>query len=147
MASIWPPENEWAGSSLDALEADVFAALFSDARATFDELPPGSTELRGWWGDTFAEVPGDTWGSKLWLAERAKLTNDPNVPGVSLERLKKWTEQALQYMIDAGVIPSLEIVKARVDGEARLGLSLIRQRGDSPITFFFDQLWAEKFSG
>ena len=139
--SIWPPSDEWSGESLDAVEAEIYASLFSDARVSLEELPRGDTDRRGWWGDTFAEVKNDVWGSKMWLAERAKLTVDPNVPGVNLATLRKWTAESLQHMIDDGVIVALDIVTERVGNEARLGVTTVRERGDDPRTYFFDALW------
>lgn len=143
--SIWPPSDEWSGNALDAIEAEIFASLFSDARVSFEELDRGDTEQRGWWGDSFPEVKNDVWGSKFWLAERAKLTSDPNISGVNLATMRKWAQEALQHMIDDGVIVSLEIETERVGNEARLGITTVRTRGDDPKTRFFDALWTEKF--
>lgn len=144
--AIWPPPGEWSGESLDDIDAAIFSSLFSDGRVTFEELPAGATIRRGWWGDTFPEVRGDKWGSKLWLAERAKLTTDPNVPGVSTSKLRRWATDSLQWMIDDGVVVSLEVETEIVLGEARLGITTVRERGDDPRTYFYDALWAAKLA-
>ena len=58
----------------DGLETMVLQILFTDARADeSDVLPDGTSDRRGWPGDTFADEP---WGSKLWLLDRSKLTTD-----------------------------------------------------------------------
>lgn len=58
----------------DGLTSLVIQILFTDQRAAdSDALPDGSTDKRGWPGDTFADQP---WGSKLWLLDREKLTTD-----------------------------------------------------------------------
>jgi len=143
--AVWPPPGEWSGDSFDAIDAAIYSSLFSDARADETEK---QTDRRGYWGDTFAEVPGDRWGSKLWLAERAKLTADPRVGGegvVRLAQLEQWAREAVQWMIDDGVITSIEIESERREGgQALLQVTYTRERGDDPRTRFFDAVWAEK---
>lgn len=52
----------------------VLISLFTDARASSaDELTDGSTDLRGWPGDTYSDLE---WGGKLWLLKREKLTSE-----------------------------------------------------------------------
>ena len=55
----------------DGLETAVLLSLFSDRRAREEEIPPGQTWRRGWWGDLLADDQ-DQIGSKLWLLEREK---------------------------------------------------------------------------
>jgi len=141
--SIWPPTAEWAGTSLDDLERSIYTSLFSDARVDQSALPPGDFDRRGWWGDSAAlvEVPGDVWGSKLWLAQRAKLTEDPNIPGVSLEQIRQWAIEALQHMVDDGVVFALEAITERQGDRAVFQVTTVRERGDQPESFWFDALW------
>ncbi len=69
----------------------VLISLFTDARAnSSDNIPDGTTDLRGWPGDTFSDKP---WGSKLWLLYRAKLTTDVR------NRAVKYAEDALAWML------------------------------------------------
>lgn len=57
----------------DGLSTMVIYLLFTDARASDDdELPGGTTDKKGWPGDTYSEF---NWGSRLWLLKRKKLTN------------------------------------------------------------------------
>jgi len=60
------------------LETAVLLSLFTDATADADdELPDGTGDRRGWWGDLPLDPPvgsalGDRIGSKLWLRVREK---------------------------------------------------------------------------
>ena len=73
----------------------VLISLFTDARASdFDELPDGSSDLRGWPGDTYSDL---TWGGKLWLLKREKLTTEVRNKAVS------YAENALAWMLEDDV--------------------------------------------
>lgn len=93
-----------AGLQTDAgLNTAVLISLFTDARATPDDQPPGGPgDLRGYWGDAWPVVAGDTVGSKLWLLERSKNTQQVLVDAI------RYTETALQWMVDDGVATSVK---------------------------------------
>ena len=77
--------------------------MFTDARVREDELPPGHTWRRGWWGDDVEDEPDST-GSKLWLLRRSKAT--PEV----LVRARGYVREALQWLIRDGVAVELDVV-------------------------------------
>src|SRR5690606_37822179 len=55
----------------DGLESLVYMLLFTDRRADpGDDIPDGTDDPRGWWGETFDYG----FGSKLWLLQRSKTT-------------------------------------------------------------------------
>jgi phage gp46-like protein len=144
--SIWPPQGEWDGESLDDIDRAIYTSLYSDKRVKQSELPPGEHDRRGWWGDTPAlvEVPGDTWGSRLWLAQRAKLTDDPKVDGVRLVQLQRWAADALQWMIDDGMVAALEVIAERLSStRAALQITTQRSRTDQPRSYYYDAVWEE----
>jgi phage gp46-like protein len=88
------------------LETSILISLFSDRRADDqDTLPDNSGDKRGWWGDTEQLKVG----SKLWLLHRSSLT--PDVPGV----VTQYIEDALQWMIDDGVIKGVDVEVVRED--------------------------------
>ncbi|EOM5101013.1 phage GP46 family protein [Escherichia coli] len=54
----------------NSLLTAVIISLFTDRRALdSDEIPDGTRDRRGWWGDSFRERPV---GSRLWLLSREK---------------------------------------------------------------------------
>lgn len=103
--------------SEDGLETAVLISLFTDRRARDDDTLPDldSDDKRGWWGDLAnPDVEGDQIGSRLWLLQRAKTTQEV------LVRAEGYVKEALQWMIDDGIA-----VKIDVDAERQ-----IRDGGD-----------------
>ena len=86
----------------DGLETAILISLFTDARVREDELPPGHTWRRGWWGDDVEDEP-DITGSKLWLLRREKAT--PH----NLVRARGFIREALRWMIRDGVAVGLDV--------------------------------------
>ncbi len=92
------------------LETAVIISLFTDRRARVDDPLPDldNPDRRGWWGDlALPEVEGDQIGSRLWLLERAKTTEDV------LVRAKEYTEEALAWMTEDGVAEKVEVESER----------------------------------
>lgn len=87
------------------LQTAVILSLFCDARARPDDKLPGgpNDDRRGYWGDAYADVPGDVWGSRLWLLERAVCDQE------TLNLAQEYTGEALQWMIDDGIASTIDI--------------------------------------
>jgi len=129
VASIWQNNAaaaDWemiipGGPALKAgqdLDTALLISLFSDGLAAADDsIPDGTTDRRGWWGD-------DTLGSKLWLLQRAKLTADIPL------RCKDYITDALQWMLDDGVVASIETTTAiQLPNILAAQIQLYRQNG------------------
>ena len=85
----------------------VFISLFTDRRAGDDDgLVPA--ERRGWVGDALADVEGDRIGSRLWLLAREKQTEETRA------RAEEYTREALEWMVDDGLVTGIEIEAAWV---------------------------------
>lgn len=86
------------------LQTSVIISLFTDRRAKDDDVLPdsGNTDRRGWWGDLTSEFEDDQIGSRLWLLERSKTTEDIPI------RAKKYAEEALQWLIDDKIAVKVE---------------------------------------
>ncbi len=81
------------------LDTAIIISLFTDARASADDVLPGGpgSDPRGFWADSVAPVvAGDVTGSKLWLLERSKRT-----PAVILD-VQNYSAEALQWLVDDG---------------------------------------------
>jgi len=108
------------------LESAVLISLFSDARATAEDLADGNpTDKRGYWGDAVAPDAGDVWGSKLWLLERAKITAE------TLQKAKEWAKAALQWLVDDHVAKSVTVEVERMSTYG-LAFQVQIQRLDKP---------------
>lgn len=117
----------------DGLETAVVISLFTDRLAGEGEAP--SVDRRGWWGDAYAEVPGDRIGSRLWLLMRAKQT--PQVLG----QAELYCREALQWLIDDGVASAVDVA-AEWTRSGMLGLQIAITRSAEPVAQFrFETFW------
>lgn len=86
-------------------ETAVTISLFTEARANVEDvLPSSDTTLRGWWGDELLDVPI---GSRRWLLERTKIN------GNNLKLLEQYEREALEWMVQDGIVDRIEIVATR----------------------------------
>lgn len=119
------------------LETAVLISLFTDQRATQDDLDKdGLNDLRGWWGDQFAETEGDQTGSFLWLLERAKIDQ------TALSRAQDYAKKALMWTIDDGVVKDISVTVTRHALEGILiQTEATRPKGDAKVTFKYFYNW------
>lgn len=124
----------------EVLATWVIASLFSDRRADpSDQLPPGVIDRRGWWGDSYADNPGDLFGSRLWLLARAR--SNASLPLI----VKGYILEALDWLIQDGIATSIEATcifppnsQSRIDAEVTIF------RGDgTKLTYPFNNVWQE----
>lgn len=149
IATVWRGmHGTWqvAGPALladDGLYTAVVLSLFTDGLADeADEVPgreraPGGR--RGWWGDAFADVPGDRIGSRLWLLARQKMT--PQV----LRLAEQYAREALQWLLDDGIARAVD-VQAEVVGGSNVpgivGLQVTVVRSAEPVARYrFEAFW------
>jgi phage gp46-like protein len=123
-------------ASDDGLDTAIIISLFTDARAQAGDVTPAKDDLRGWWGDDYAAVPGDRIGSRLWLLTRRKQLN------AVLNEAKSYAEEALRWLVRDN-IASRVIVVASIPRPEVLGLeiSIVRPQGQ-PVRYRFETLWA-----
>lgn len=106
IATLWnSTHGDWQqnGAQLaseDDLATAVVISLFTDREATEDDaIADGTGDPRGWWGDDGQYLIG----SRLWLLERAKRTQE------TLALAQSYIEEALQWMIDDGIVARFEV--------------------------------------
>ncbi len=85
----------------DGLETAVLISLFTDRKADEDDNLINQGDFRGWWGDLLGDE--GQMGSKLWLLKGSKVTNQ------NIVLAKQYIEEALQWMIDDGVIAKIDV--------------------------------------
>lgn len=109
----------------DGLEPAIIASLFSDRRATRDEVAD-PMKRRGWIGNLLADVPGDNFGSGLWLYEQKRLSGDV-VVGLRME-----AEQALDWMNDVGLATGVDarVIAVPEKRQTLLAISITETSGD-----------------
>ena len=86
----------------DGLETAVLISLFTDRRATPEQLPAGlsADDLRGYWGDV---GKSDETGSHLWLLSREK-----QIPQ-TLARAQQYCRDALAWLLDDRIATRVEV--------------------------------------
>jgi phage gp46-like protein len=124
----------------DDLETATIVSLFSDRRASDDELnayaigAPKPELNRGLWIDTFRS--GIQYGSGIWLLLREKKTVE------TLSRFEGYSTDALQWMINDGVAKTVSAVATYVGEAVRLVVTIERENAQN-VTSTFDFAWNE----
>lgn len=137
---FWNPATgfgDWAlsGGQLaagDDVQTAVLISLFTDRVANVDdEIPDGSDDPGGWWGDAGHDV---VIGSRLWLLRRAKQTVE------TLNLAKDYIAEALQWLIDDGVVGHFDIT-VEWTKPGMLGANVVAYKptgGPSAMQFFWN---------
>lgn len=120
----------------ETLKTAILVSLFTDRRANEDDDYPEGQKY-GWWGDTFAEVPGDKIGSRLWQLKGQPL----NEATISLA--DDLVKEALQWMIDDGVTEEITTEIQIVEGRLKIGISIKRP---VDITARYYDIWEGTFA-
>jgi phage gp46-like protein len=144
LALVWSDSVGSADLSMidDDLASDrglmtaAILSLFTDRRAADDDVPPSGDprDRRGWWADQFAAVGGDKYGSRLWLLDRAKLTNETAL------RTTEYVREALAWMLEDRVASSIDIAVETTDVALVFAIGLNRP-GRDPVSFRFAHTW------
>lgn len=118
------------------LETAVLLSLFIDRRAEDDDVPPSGDprDRRGWWADQFADVAGDLIGSRLWLLDRSKRTNE------TVLRAKQYVTEALAWMLEDEVVENIDIT-VNVTAAALLIAVGLQRPGRDAVTLRFAHTW------
>ncbi len=109
------------------LRTAVILSLFTDAQAHDDDvLPDNTTNKRGYWGDTWPVMEGDAFGSRLWLLDRDKQTNEV------LTRAREYAYEALQWLIEDGIASHISVVNEWISMGA-MGIQITLKRGNDVL--------------
>jgi len=120
------------------LETAIVISLFTDRRVQFDKQePPSPEDRRGWWGDNFNE-PGDFIGSRLWTLNRAKMKEDE-----ILSNAEDFIREALQWMIDDGIIDTLGVTVTRLNNDTLRFVIQVARPKEVLNTFHFNWKFME----
>lgn len=114
-------------TSQDALKSAVLLSIFPHAR---NEDAP-FLQQRGWWGDALLPEEGDSYGSQLWIYERQLITDN------TAKLFKNVLENALAWLIDDGVVDSIDIETEALPTQSRLNYSITLTQNEEVTTFQF----------
>lgn len=121
----------------NGLQTAVILSVFLDKRATIDEVADGETNRRGWWADPFDDLLTDEIGSKLWLRDRSKKTDE------DLTKMEIDVSDSLAWMLTDGIAAEINVVadnsEIRDDGAA-IKIEIVRPDGTlDKFKAFWDQ--------
>ncbi|QHC36466.1 phage GP46 family protein [Komagataeibacter xylinus] len=118
------------------LETAVLFSLFTDAPAPSGTvIPDGTNDLRGCWIDGMESFQ---MGSLLWTIEGAKKSGN----GL-LTHARTICEQALQWMIDAGIVGAITVRTSWLNANSlNIRIQLTKPDG-SPLSFQYAWAWRD----
>lgn len=125
----------------NGLITPVAVSLFCDRlAATDDEIPDGSTNRRGWWGDMPLDgettTDADLIGTRLWLLERSTLLDNTRSMAV------KYTSEALAWMIRDTIVATVTPRAVVIDtGKMRLTVAMAKNGSGRITAEKYDYLW------
>jgi phage gp46-like protein len=141
---LWDPatgHGDWllAGQDLaagDDLETAVLVSLFTDRQADPDDpIPDGTQNRRGWWGDAGRARP---LGSKLWLIERAKQTEQTRL------QARDHIADALAWLVEDGVAASVDVVTSwQRPGLLSAVITIAEPDGSANRVFNYEWAWKD----
>lgn len=124
----------------NALERAVLICLFTDKRVETEDLPYQMDTNGGWWGDGLPlpaeDILGDgySWGSRLWLLERAKIDD------ATAQTVEEMIREALSPLQAGGIIDDVQVKVSRFDTEGlSFELTVFKHNGQSE-TFVFKSM-------
>lgn len=89
-------------STTESLYSAVLYSLFTDRRASEDDvIPDGTNDRRGCWADDFIDEESE--GSKLWLLDRSKQLQSV------LNDAEQYAREALQWIIVDGLATRIDV--------------------------------------
>ena len=122
----------------DGLETAVIISLFTDRRASAEQIPPEyeQDDLRGYWGDLTNASATDQTGSLLWLLAREK-----ELPQ-TLSRAEQYCRDALTWMIDDVVATTIEVAASyHSRGVMLLVIDIYRPTGPA-VRYRYNYEWS-----
>lgn len=85
----------------DSVHTALMISYFTDRRAQpGDDIPDGSKDARGYWGDAYRPSP---MGSRLWLLGREKQLQ------AALDKAVRYAKEASDWMKDDGLVSAIKI--------------------------------------
>jgi len=116
------------------LETAIYLSLFTNRRAN-PEDKIDSDDRGGWWGDTYLSGTNDKYGSRLWLLNRSKHTQQV------LNLARAYALEAVQWLIDDGVAQAVEVDAEAVRNNV-LGISVAVVKPNEKVDVFrYEYTW------
>lgn len=126
----------------EGLDTAVAISLFSDRLANADdEIPDGSADRRGWWGDAYlaprADGSADHIGSRLWLLARSKQELE------TAQRAQTYVQEALAWMTEDGIAGAVTVPLPTFPalGMMEISFTISQQTASGAVDRRYTALW------
>jgi phage gp46-like protein len=119
---------------VDGFDTSIQMSILCERRADPSEVPD-AIRRRGWVGNVLADTPGFEIGSKLWLYEQSRLTND------TLNGVKDAAIQATQWLIDDDLAKNIEASIVGSTGAGKIDLKMTIEFSSGQVEQRFFELW------
>ena len=117
----------------EGLDTALLFSLFEERRADPSEVSPPN-KRRGWIGNELQDDIGFELGSKLWLLDQERLTQE------TVNKAQDYAQQAVQWLIDESIVDDVVTTAEKVGtSDIRICIELFRD-GNRIENRFFD-LW------
>jgi phage gp46-like protein len=116
-----------------SFDTDILVSLFVDARADESEIAEPEYR-RGWIGDVVTVLQGHQLGSKLWLVEQERMTQDV------LNKISSYVKESLNWVITLNYGQRVQVEVNRED-LTRASVNIrIYVKNDNVLKFTY-QIW------
>ena len=121
---------------VEGFDTSLQVSIFAERRAAESEVPD-AIRRRGWIGNTLSDIPDFEIGSKIWLYEQAKLTND------TLNGVLDAATTATQWLIDDGFATNITATIVGDSPASSISLKMTIFADSSQVEERFFTLWQQ----
>lgn len=119
-------------SSVDDFSTSIDLSVLTNERANSSEVPQ-AIERRGWIGDLTPITEGFRVGSKLWLFEQSRRTQE------TVNDIRNAVQEGLQWIVDKGQAERIQ-VDSEMIGTSGVRITVVISVGNNRIKRYFT-LW------
>jgi len=123
----------------NSYDSMIISSLFSDGRADSSEISDPSRR-RGWVGDSFTTLNNYKFGSKLWLLDQARMSND------TVKKAEDYTRQALDWILRLEYADRIDVSATRIP-DSNISISIEIYVEKDLISKFTFTVWEDSDYG
>jgi phage gp46-like protein len=116
----------------NGLDTALLMSVFGEKRADVSEVPTPELQ-RGWWGNLFNDVLNYEYGSKLWLLDQARATQEKINDGVA------YLQEGLNWLKEDNYVDQIFVDGDSLKNGVNFSIKLFRSQ--SIIGNYVAELW------
>ena len=107
----------------EGMDTAILMSYYGEVRADESEVAHPQFR-RGWWGNLIGPVENYEYGSKLWILESARNTQE------TANRAVTYVQEGFAWMAEDGLIKGVEVTADRNPENITINIKLIRSNND-----------------